>query len=260
MINNIQSDISFFQSFTDGFQTLFSCVEDIATIKNHEFKLTSVTPSYINFINDIHKSKLQEKEILSNSLAEITSKLETNNENILQDIELEEVEIKSTRKNIRSIQIFNNHPKVYIVFKRPIINPTTNNFIGILTHISTLAMPNILKILLKINRKPTHNLANNNYKHDRLDYKLTEKQHIVLFLYLHRYSAADISSILGLLDYKMSNSRINDHLESLKFIFRVKTKDQLIEKALAMDYNLIIPRALMKEGSYRLDDTVVINN
>ncbi len=35
---------------------------------------------------------------------------------------------------------------------------------------------------------------------------------------------------------------------ALKYIFRVRIKDQLIEKALAVDYDSLIPRALFKEG------------
>lgn len=255
-MNNIQSDKEFFNNFIASSQTVFDYIEDITIIKDHEFKFKYASPNYLSYINEIHGFDKQLEDIKGKSLSEVVNDLQLDG-NLCQDINNEEESIKFTRKSTRFVQAIRNYPKVCIVFKRPIINPVTDNFVGILIHISALAMPNILKTLLKVNRKSNY-LVRSNSSYNQLEYKLTEKQHIVLFLYLHRYSAAEISSILGTLDYKMSNSRINDHLEALKFIFHVKTKDQLIEKALAMNYDLLIPGALLKEGSYPLDETINI--
>lgn len=256
-MNSIQSDKEFFDNFVASSRTVFDYIGDNIHIKDHEFKYRYASPGYLTFFNNIYSFEKQEEDILGQTLSEAIDNFGLPQKNLYDDLAKQEEELKSTRKNTRLLQATPNHPQVYIVYKRPIINPASDNFVGLMTHFSTLTMPNILKTLLKVNRKSSY-LISNDSNYDSLEYSLTEKQHIVLFLYLHRYSAAEISSILGTLDYKMSNSRINDHLEALKYIFHVKTKDQLIEKALAMDYDLLIPRALLKEGSYLMEERIRI--
>lgn len=82
---------------------------------------------------------------------------------------------------------------------------------------------------------------------------------MVLFLYLNKYSNTEIAEILTVIGYKISRTRVNDHLENLKYIFHVKTKEQLIEKAISYSYHLYIPRNLLKIGSYELADEVIIS-
>ena len=43
-----------------------------------------------------------------------------------------------------------------------------------------------------------------------LKYKLTQRQHMVLFLYLQKYSYSEIASILATLGHKISAGRVND--------------------------------------------------
>lgn len=253
-MSSIQSDQEFFENFIASSKIVFDYTGAAVHIKDHEFKYRYASPSYIKFINKIYIVEKQPEDLLGLTLIDFIDVLGSTQRNLYKDLAKQE-EIKSIRENTKIVQAIANYPQLCEVHKIPIINPASNNFVGLMTQISPLTMPNILKTLLKINRKTSHiiNSVNNN---GHLEYSLTEKQHIVLFLYLHRYSAADISSILGIIDYKMSNSRINDHLEALKYIFRVKTKDQLIEKALAMGYDLLIPRALFKEGSYPLNEEI----
>lgn len=256
-MDHIESDQEFFDSLVASSKTVFDYIGDNVHIKDHEFKYRYVSPSYLTFFNKIYGFEKQEKDLLGQTLKEVIDGFGLTKRSLYEDLAKQEEEVKSTRKSTRLVQAIANYPQVCVVFKRPIINPASDNFVGIMTHFSTLAMPNILKTILKVNRRSSY-IVSNDPNYQRLEYSLTEKQHIVLFLYLHRYSAAEIASILGTIDYKMSNSRINDHLEALKYIFRVRTKDQLIEKALAMDYDLLIPRALFKEGSYLLNEAINI--
>ena len=92
-----------------------------------------------------------------------------------------------------------------------------------------------------------------------LQHDLSPRQHVILFLYLNRYSATDISSILTTLGQKISAGRVNNHLENLKYIFAAKTKEQLIEKAISLKYHLFIPRQLLQIGSFPLEDEVLIS-
>lgn len=256
-MDHIESDQEFLDSFVASSKTLFDCMGDNVHIKDHEFKYRYASASYLTFFNKVYGFEKQEEDLLGQTLKEVIDSFGLAKRNLYEDLAKQEEELKSTRISTKLVQAVANYPQVIVAHKRPIINPASDNFVGIMTHFSTLAMPNILKTILKVNRKSSY-IVSNDSNYERLEYSLTEKQHIVLFLYLHRYSAAEIASILGTIDYKMSNSRINDHLEALKYIFRVRTKDQLIEKALAMDYDLLIPRALFKEGSYLLNEAINI--
>ena len=81
---------------------------------------------------------------------------------------------------------------------------------------------------------------------------------MVLFLYLNKYSNAEIAEILSSLNYPTSKTRVNDHLKSLKFIFHVKTKEQLIEKGILLNYHLLLPRKFLRIGSYEIEDEAII--
>jgi DNA-binding CsgD family transcriptional regulator len=147
---------------------------------------------------------------------------------------------------------------MYIVRKHPIINPHTGNFIGIHGQMSTFIFPHPLKIIYRINQVESSIIS----EADEFipQYDLTERQHMVLFLYLNRYSYSEIADILTNLGYKISAGRVNDHLENLKYIFGAKSKETLLEKALSLNYHLFIPRKFLKVGSYDIDDKIVISN
>lgn len=140
--------------------------------------------------------------------------------------------------------------------KRPVFNPSTNNFIGVYTSCKTFALPNVLSLLYKINNIE-HGILNSS-SYTQVVHKITKRQHSVLFLYLNKYSNTEISDIISNLGEKMSTTRVNDHLENLKYIFQATTKDQLIEKGIAMGYHLLVPRAFLKPGCYPIDDNLLI--
>jgi len=147
---------------------------------------------------------------------------------------------------------------IYIVHKCPIINPHNNTVVGIMGYFENFLLPNILKIIFSINGIK-YGLLNQEDKDKKLIYNLTERQHMVLFLSVHKYSYAEIGSIMRTLGYQISDGRVNAHFENLKYIFDVKTKEQLIEKAINLKYNTFIPRKFLKIGTYDLDDEMTIS-
>lgn len=162
--------------------------------------------------------------------------------------------IKQTRQSKTYIYI-DDYQHISHVYKRPIINPNTNNFVGILGIVQHFLLPNILKLICKIN-----DIKLDTPVLESLKYELTERQSMVLFLYVNKYSNTEIADIMSIIGYKISKSRVNDHLENLKYIFQVKTKEELIEKAVLMNYHLLIPRQFLKSGSYELDDELIISS
>jgi DNA-binding CsgD family transcriptional regulator len=156
----------------------------------------------------------------------------------------------------KTYMLIDTHKNIYLIRKRPIINPATGNFLGVMGIARPYSMPNVLQLIYRVNGVDYGML--NKAKDKTLCYELTERQHMVLFLYLNKYSNSEIADILTTLGYQISKTRVNDHLENLKYIFHVKTKDQLIEKAISYNYHVFFPRKLLKAGSYEIDDDIVI--
>jgi DNA-binding CsgD family transcriptional regulator len=88
--------------------------------------------------------------------------------------------------------------------------------------------------------------------------KLTEKQHMILFFYINKYSNTEIANVLTSLGYQISSGRVNEHLAKIKYIFGVRTKEELVDIAIKLNYHLFIPRKLLKVGTYLLDDELII--
>lgn len=168
----------------------------------------------------------------------------------------QDLEIKTSlqAKNFLYVDVYN---RIGLIRKRPIINPSTNNFVGILGTVKPFSMPNILSLIYRMNNI-THGIANKTHA-NQPDLNLTERQQMVLFLYLNKYSNTEISDIISSIGSKISRSRVNDHLENLKYIFQVRSKEQLIEKSISLGYHLLIPRQFLRVGSYAFDDEVIIS-
>ena len=49
--------------------------------------------------------------------------------------------------------------------------------------------------------------------------------------------------------HDITSIRVNDYLEQLKLIFHVRTKAQLIEKAIGLNFHVLMPCELFKEVS-----------
>lgn len=252
-MNNIVSDKDYLEQYVASAKLIFDDLEDIALVKDSEFNFRYVSPAFmemLNFDEVVHKS-----DVLNKYSHEV--KKDSRPQEMIESFIRHEELVRDSGIGHKAIYV-DKFDRVLLVHKRPIINPATNNFVGIFGTMNSLLLPNIMKVIFQINNID-YGILNDNKANNSLNYELTERQHLVLFFYLHRYSAADIASILTTLNHKISLSRVNDHLENLKYIFQVKNKDQLIEKALALNYNLFIPRELLKMGLYLLDDEVVLS-
>jgi hypothetical protein len=75
---------------------------------------------------------------------------------------------------------------------------------------------------------------------------------MVLFLYLNRFSNAQISVIMTKIGYTMSTSRVNAHLSALRELLGVRNKSQLIDKAIELHLNTYVPKELFKAGLYEI--------
>ncbi|AUR52491.1 helix-turn-helix transcriptional regulator [Aquella oligotrophica] len=84
--------------------------------------------------------------------------------------------------------------------------------------------------------------------------RVTNRQHQVLFFYARNYSYSKVATILTELGYPISPHTINEHLETLKTMFNVTNKSQLIDIALVIGYALI-PHSILKHQVCKLVNT-----
>jgi len=134
-----------------------------------------------------------------------------------------------------------NVSRMMLIHKKPIINPFTQSVLGIHGQISNLLWPNMIKTLFNL-RGTKGLLINNSNKQKGLnDYPINNIQHMVLFLCMHNYSYSEIAMFLNEFGTPIKPGRVNDHLEQLKLIFHVSTKNQLIEKAIGLNLHVMLP-------------------
>jgi DNA-binding CsgD family transcriptional regulator len=239
------NDDDFFKFYCDSADIMFSNgLGDVAFIKDKNLNYQYFSPLYLK-----NRSEHGAININNRDLTEVQT-------TVRAIIRKQDEEIKDSLEE-RMFLFIDIYTRIGLVRKRPIINPSTNNFVGIVGAIKPFSMPNFLSLIYKM-----HGIdfgLNNKEQSKRLKFKLTERQHMVLFLYLNKYSNTEISFIISLITNKMSVSRVNDHLENLKYLFQVNSKEQLIEKAISLQYHLLVPRKFLKVGSYPLPDDLIIS-
>jgi len=174
---------------------------------------------------------------------------------ILEVIRVQDELVRTTMETRKYLYV-DKYDHVIMTHESPIINPATGNFVGLLGMANTFILPHILDLIYKING--TIFGLTTKTQSEPLKYKLTKRQHVVLFLSLNNYSYSEIASIMTTLGLTISPGRVNAHLEKLKAIFNVLSKEQLIEKAILLKYHRFIPRDLLKNGSYDINDVMII--
>jgi hypothetical protein len=149
-----------------------------------------------------------------------------------------------------------NHLTAYVVYKTPIINPETNNFVGIRGQLGHLFLPHIIKLLFKIHCRHGLLINKETSKNTFKEFNLKASQHMVLFLCLNNYSYTDIALLISEFAQDTTPIQVNSILEELKLIFHVRTKKQLIEKAIGLNFNSYIPKQLFKLASININDEI----
>ena len=243
---NKLSDDDFFKLYCSSAMTIYdNGSKEVAYIKDKDFNFKYFSKRYTEYISP---NSVAYNEVVLNN--------QTQGESPYVDATKHYNElIKNTRitQNYLYVDVY----KYLAIFReRAIINPATDNFVGIRGSIRHFMQPNVLNLIYRINNIE-YGIANKKQS-DSLKYELTERQHMVLFFYVNKYSYSETASILTDLGYTISAGRVNDHLENLKYIFGVKSKEQLIEKAISLKYHLFMPRKLVKPGFYTFSGESVL--
>ncbi len=246
-MNNILSDQEFFELYLKSVAITYNTLDEVVFIKNADLKFSYVSPAYLRGYKEGGSIS---KEVLLGLDEPKQTKTALNKKILNQD-----VEIKSNLKPAKFLYI-DIYNKIGIIHKQAIINPDTNNFVGIFCHVSPLALPSVVDMVYKMNGIKD---IGRSIKVPSSKYELTQRQHEVLFLYINRYSASEVAVILSALGKKITVGRVNDILQSLKFIFWINTKEELIKKAISLKYHLLIPRSFLQVGSFLFEEELLIS-
>jgi hypothetical protein len=232
-MNNSQ----YFAQYKAACEIIFvSHCKDWLYLKDLDFKYQAITDAMLAFIGLESTAEVIDRdsfEISKNNLSD--TKLIDNFQK--QDSGI----IKSQKRGIYlDVLSHQGTLKTVIVYKTPIINPSTNDVVGIYGQITTMLWPSIIKTLFKMHGSKGL-LLNAKHLHDPLsDYPLTNIQHMVLFLSINNYSYSEIALLMNEFGNKITPVQVNERLENLKLIFHVRTKAQLIEKAIGLDFHVIL--------------------
>lgn len=249
-MKNRLSDKDFFELYCQSADIVFNNGDsEVAFIKDVDLRYRYTSSAYLA---NLHPQGVITLDYIQGKSSIVKDELQTK---VLNDFAKQDELVRSTLETYNFIFV-SVHSEITLIRRRPIINPATGNFVGIMGSARPFLIPNLLDLIYKMHGI-NFGLANLTQE-QALKYKLTPRQHLVLFLYINKYSYAEIADIISLVSDKMSKSRVNDHLENLKYIFQVRSKEQLIEKAISLKYHRYVPRQLVKAGSFMLEDEVII--
>jgi DNA-binding CsgD family transcriptional regulator len=255
MIDDLNlADDAYFKRFCDGVDIVFRHnLGEVTYVKDCDSVFRYINKAYLYLVYP-DKPWVEAEDILGTTRGRI--KTDKRIDDIFEDL-LEEDEKVCNSESTNYFLRVDGSDRLFIVSKRAVINPATGNTVGLFCQMRNYFHPHMLNLIYKINGVEFG--VGDSSEDQPLKYKLTQRQHMVLFLYLFKYSHTQISSIMTNLGHKISAGRVNEHLGNLKHIFGVEAKDQLIERALNCKYNQVIPREFLKVGSYSLNENLIVS-
>lgn len=240
----ITDDQLYLDKFIESFRIIHNYNQDVAFIKDHKFYHLEATTKVLEWASVTEVAELNQWRDRIYAGEDTSEKRQ-----LLKNLE-QYAEVATSRKVKTSLNIVTLDGKMIIDLWRltPIINPATDNFLGIYGVAVDFVYPHLLKLLFQINQtkfiQPNDDI--------KFSQQLTTRQHMILFLYLNRLTNTEISTYMTALGHKISAGRVNEHLANLKNIFGVDTKEQLIEEALKYNFDKTIPEGFLQQSAIDL--------
>lgn len=240
------TDEQYLEEYLKSFYLQFD--GELAAIKDSHSNYIAVTNEYaqiLGFKNNVELINLSDNHALTKTAQYSTS--------FYKQDRLAEAQRKE-------ITCLDNHEyahgfDVLLFNKKPIINPDTNNVLGVRLRGHRPLMLSPIKIALDMQNVPSeenqHNLVLGNFVTNEIE--LTDLQHVVLYLTIHNYSQRDIERVSAYLGLTISEETAKSTLKKLRHKFNVDSKEQLIGAARKLGLHIAIPAKLFKEGSFILN-------
>lgn len=143
---------------------------------------------------------------------------------------------------ILSYHHFNDNWNILLGHKKPIIQE--GEAIGTLANFIDITQSNIIdlsRFLFQNNRKIKKKQFSYIIQNTSEFHGLTKKEQECLFFFIRGHTYGEISKIL-----QIAITTVQTHIEHIKQKFNVKTRSQLIEKAVHLGFLGIIPESLFK--------------
>lgn len=145
------------------------------------------------------------------------------------------------------------HTDMFIVHKTPVFSKFNHAFLCNVLTIRPFKVLRVVSLVVKFrnlkNMLPDMSTTIPNIK-------LSNKQQMVLYLYARSLSYTEIAKFLSDIGFKMSPSRVNEHLERLKDILGAPGKEQLLDIAVKLNYDIAFPIDFLVEGAYEITHDV----
>lgn len=237
-----KNDTEYFEQIIDAFAMLNSFQDGVAFIKDKDLNTLVATKKVLDWaqVNTPEEFNSWRKMTLDGE--------DCPQKKLMQKANSQYLEILTTGNPKKTLDIVkvDNHLVIDIWILTPIINPTSKNILGIYAIATEFIYPHLLRLLLKLNNTPIE------LNEVAAEHKLTERQQMILFLYLHRFSNTEISTYMTTIGYKISAGRVNEHLRNLKVIFGASNKEQLLDIALKYNYDKKIPEGFLHENTIEI--------
>ena len=176
------------------------------------------------------------------------------------DIVLDEdrvvIETKKTHTFLK-VNKFHNVIKPMVIFKSPIINPTTNHVVGVLfqgfEYSATCNITHQINKLYNIFDDSEHKYKTSCSKKC---IQLTKREKQVVFFFLAHLGSQEIADILYKIDNKkVSKSTIDSIFTDKLYVkFNVTNRVALHTKLIELGYDKFIPQEILTKGSFKLDN------
>lgn len=240
------TDHDFLAAYINSFR--FHFANDIAGVKNLESRYLIVTDKYAQLLGFKNASELHG---LGDGDA-LVSTAQFEKVFYQQD---RIVEQSGTTLICLDNHFYSNGFDSYVFHKTPVINPRTRNILGVRLIASKPLLLSPIRLAIDIPQvcKVNPQLVTVSYSAVS-NFRLTSRQHLVLFLILNGYSQGEIVQIFPLLQEHISEPAVKDILRVLKIKLGVNTKKELINKATRNGLHTCVPVQLMRQGSFVLHD------
>jgi DNA-binding CsgD family transcriptional regulator len=227
--------------------------------------ISEALPKQMIGIKDCHSiniycSRYFLEEVLAIDASKIIGKLTIENDagrfSPVDQIIAEDQGIINRRKPQAFLKLnnFNDGIRPRIIIKSPIINPATDNVVGLIYQGIDWSLINFNQQLIK-----AHQLFKPQGKELANLPKLTKREKQIVFFFLAKLSSQEIADILYTIENKhISKSTIDSiFIDRLYIKFEVTNRQALYDKLLALGYDNLIPQDLLISTTIPLNEPLV---
>ncbi len=214
---------------------------ELCAIKNTNLEYVAISELYAKEFELNNSLSIGKEIILFNTTAIVSPSIEQQEKIIMKDNEYQDSLFLLKKQNKNALS-------PYALRKRPLINPTTKNIVGIVIVATKYKSALIYKQYLK----RIFSIFNKNIKPTLDNISLGEQQRqIILCLMLGYHSRKEISNILSLYTQKSINERrVKTELEKLYEKFECGNTEMLIQFLVNSEIDIELPPDILKEGNH----------